>query len=120
MQSGYSLIRKDNSYLRCCKSQVVWVIRNNLKIPRVITLLERIPRKMRHLHLWFCLIYGHRLPDCHFQYLALSKPGHPHRIKLIRWWRWAESNRRPEHIPYSRYTIIITLYHRNNTMSSSI
>ncbi len=74
---------------------------------------------MHRLHLLICLIYGHRLPCCLLCYLTLSKPGHPHqkhshglsfRSQLhgqeCFWWRWRESNPRPECLHFEGVTTI--------------
>jgi len=77
-------------------------------------------RTVRRLRLRFCLIDSHRLLCCRLRYLALSKPSHPHqkyfiftnRASLICWvlkyfwWRWGESNSRPEHILFEGITTI--------------
>ena len=78
----------------------------------------------------FCLINGHRLPCCRRHYLPLSKPWHPHHKKtkenkinkpqttvivILRlssqliiplWWRWWESNPRPEVLRFEGITAI--------------
>ena len=84
----------------------------------------------------FCLINGHRLPCCRRHYLPLSKPWHPHQNKLLIkpatipimgiskrlipkhtiivkiyfinlfWWRWWESNPRPEVLRFEGITAI--------------
>ena len=81
--------------------------------PREITLLERIPQHKRHcLHLWFCffdreipILSTLALPNRPSFFLALSKPDTPNKIysSNILWWRWAESNRRPEQFQLTSY-----------------
>ena len=63
---------------------------------------------------------GSAFPCCRLYYLPLSKPSHPHQesssdrntrahvrgVKLF-WWRWAESNRRPEVLRFEGITTIL-------------
>jgi hypothetical protein len=111
--------------------------KDNHRNPTKVTLLGECLRKMHRLHLWFCLIYSHRLLCCRLCYLPLSKPWHPHQNKLFNtpniipnigissrhipnatinvrtyfinlfWWRWWESNPRPEVIHIEGITTIL-------------